>query len=418
MNDPFTRALLFVRQGRYREAESYLRQAIQSDPDDPQCFFFLATCLMHDPKTRPEALSMIDHALRLRPTQAFYHAQRANILILLSRTKEALVEVQSARVLAPNSPDSYVAESLAMLASGKPCDAERAARQALGLDPGNEAAGDSLADALRMQGRLEESAAEIRGLLGKNPENPWAHSSAGMLALQQGNVREAESHFLSALRIDPEHREAREGLLHAFRSRSALYRAYLKYSFAMEKLGRGGRTAFVIGLLVLMQIANVAFVGRLAPVGVAVVAIYFLFVLWIWAAKSVGNLFLMFDRFARLSLRSGEKREAVVVGGGALAGVALFVAGLVLKQISVIIVGLTLVAGAFPMSLVFTNRSKIGCLVFGAIGGVVYLGGLVSLLLAVLPAGATVDAVTALFGWIMILALITTWVGNIPALRR
>jgi tetratricopeptide (TPR) repeat protein len=305
-----------------------------------------------------------------------------------------------------------------MLVCGKPREAERAARQALALDAGNEAAGDSLADALRMQGRLEESAVEIRGLLGKNPENPWAHSSAGMLALQRGAVREAQEYFLSALRIDPEHREAREGLLHAFRSRMPLYRTYLKYSFAMEKLGRGGRTAVVIGLLVLMQIANIALVGSLASVGVIVVALYFLFVLWIWAAKSIGNLFLLFDRFARHSLRSGEKQEALVVGGGALAGVALFVAGLLLKQVGVVIIGLTLVAGAFPMSLVFTNRSEIGRVVFGVIGGVVYLGGLISLLLVTLPAGATLDAVTALFGWTMILALVTTWVGNIPALRR
>jgi tetratricopeptide (TPR) repeat protein len=417
MNDPFTRALLFVRQGRYREAESYLRQAIQSNPDDPQCFFFLATCLMHDPKTRPESLSMIDRALRLHPTQAFYHAQRANILILLNRTKEAMAEVLSSRSLAPNSPDSYVAESLAMLACGKPPKAERAARQALALDPGNEAAGDSLADALRMQGRLEESAAAIRGLLGKNPENSWAHTSAGMLALQRGDVRDAEAHFLSALRIDPEHREAREGLLHAFRARSPLYRAYLNYSFLMDKLGRGGRTAVIIGLLVLTQIANVAFVGRFAAVGVAVVVFYFLFVLWVWAAKSIGNLFLLFDRFARLSLRSGEKREALVVGGGALAGLTLFLTGLLLKQIGVIIVGLTLVAGAFPMSLVFTNQSKIGRISFAVIGAVVYLGGLVSLLLALTPLGATAETVTGLFGWTMILALLTTWIGNIPALR-
>ncbi len=373
---------------------------------------------MHDPKTRPEALSMIDQALRLRPTQAFYHAQRANILVLLSRTKEALVEVNSARNLDPNSPDSYVAESLAMLVYGKPREAERAARQALALDAGNEAAADSLADALRMQGRLEESAAEVQGLLGKNPENPWAHSSAGMLALQRGEIRQAEEHFLSALRIDPEHREAREGLLHAYRSRMPLYRAYLKYSFAMEKLGRTGRAVVVIGLLVVMQIANFAFVGRLASVGVAVVALYFLFVLWIWAAKSVGNLFLLADRFARLSLRPSEKREAVAVGGGAVAGVGLFIAGLLLKQIGVVIVGLTLVAAAFPMSLVFTNRSKRGQIVFSIIAGLVYLGGLVSLLLAVLPNGATVDSVTLIFGWTMILALVTTWIGNIPALRR
>src|SRR6202023_2075115 len=158
----------------------------------------------------------------------------------------------------PGSPDSYVAESLVMLVLSNPQEAERAARQALALDAQNEAAGDSLADALRMQGKLEESAAQIRGLLGRNPENPWTHSSAGMLALQRGEILAAETHFLTALRIEPEHREAREGLLHAFRARSPLYRAYLKYSFTMEKLGRTGRGMVVIGLLILIQIANLA----------------------------------------------------------------------------------------------------------------------------------------------------------------
>jgi tetratricopeptide (TPR) repeat protein len=418
MNDSFARALLFVRQGRYREAESYLRIAIQNDPEDPQSFFFLATCLMHDPNTRPEALSMIDQALRLRPTRAVYHAQRANILILLSRTKEALAEVELARSLAPDSPDSYVAESLVMLVLGKPQEAERAAREALALDAENEAAGDSLADALRMQGKLEASAAQIRGLLGRNPENPWTHSSAGMLALQRGEVRAAEAHFLSALRIEPEHREARDGLLHAFRARSPLYRGYLKYSFMMEKLGRTGRGMLVIGLLILMQFANLVLVGRLAPIGIVLVAFYCLFVLWIWVAKGVGNLFLLFDRFARIALRNDEKAEALVVGGGVILGLASFAVGLWVKQISVIFVGLTLIAAAFPMSLLFTNRSKPGRIVFGLVGAFVYLGGLASFLLVTLPPGSAAGFATTVFGWTMILALVTTWLGNIPALRR
>ena len=126
----------------------------------------------------------------------------------------------------------------------------------------------------------------------------------------------------------------------------------------MEKLGRTGRGILVIGLLVLMQFANLVFVGRLAPVGIVLVAFYCLFVLWVWVAKGVGNLFLLFDRFARLALRSDEKREALVVGGGVLLGLGLFATGLLVKQISVIFVGLTLIAAAFPMSLVFTNRSR------------------------------------------------------------
>jgi Tfp pilus assembly protein PilF len=418
MNESFTRALLFVKQGRYREAESYLRQAIQNDPQDPQGFFFLATCLMHDPKNRSEALSMIDQALRLCPNRAFYHAQRANILVLLGRAKEAMREVEESRTLAPDSADSYVAESVVMLISGKPQEAERAARRALALDAENEAAGDSLADALRIQGKLEESGAQICGLLARNPENPWTHSSAGMLALQKGDGPAAERHFLAALRLDPEHSEAREGLLHAFRARSPLYRAYLRYSFTMERLGRARRGLVVIALLLLMQIANVTFVGRFAPIGFALVAVYCLFVLWIWVARGVGNLFLLFDRFARHALGSGEKREAIVVGGGVLVGLTLFAAGLLLKQIRLILPGLTFVSAVFPMSLVFTNRSKAGRIVFGLVGALVYLGGFISVLLLFLPVSSAGDFAASLFGCTMILALLATWIGNIPSLRR
>ena len=64
-----------------------------------------------------------------------------------------------------------------------------------------------------------------------------------------------------------------------------------------------------------------------------------------------------------------------MVGGGVLVGLPLFATGLLTKQISVIFVGLTLIAAAFPMSLVFTNRSEAGRIVFSLVGAFVYLGG-------------------------------------------
>jgi hypothetical protein len=47
----------------------------------------------------------------------------------------------------------------------------------------------------------------------------------------------------------------------------------------------------VIGLLILMQFANVAFVGPLAPINRAR-CLLFLFVLWIWVAKGVAISFV------------------------------------------------------------------------------------------------------------------------------
>src|ERR1700675_1792044 len=99
MTESFTRALLFVKQGRYKEAEPFLRDAIKEDPMDPQGFFFLAICLLHDSQRLREALSMIDEALRLHPSRGSYHAQRANILVILGRSKEAMSEIAEARRL-------------------------------------------------------------------------------------------------------------------------------------------------------------------------------------------------------------------------------------------------------------------------------------------------------------------------------
>jgi len=58
MSESLTRALLFVKQGRYREAEFYLRQAIQNDPQDPQGFFFFGD--LFDARSKESFRSAID----------------------------------------------------------------------------------------------------------------------------------------------------------------------------------------------------------------------------------------------------------------------------------------------------------------------------------------------------------------------
>jgi hypothetical protein len=131
----------------------------------------------------------------------------------------------------------------------------------------------------------------------------------------------------------------------------------------MERLRPARRGFVVIGLLLLMQLANFTFVGKLAPIGFALVAVYCLFVLWIWVARGVGNLFLLFDRFARHALRNGEKGRPwwLVAGDGRGYIVCRWS---VAQQIGVVFLGLTLVGAVFPMSLVFTNRSKAGRIVW------------------------------------------------------
>ena len=84
----------------------------------------------------------------------------------------------------------------------------------------------------------------------------------------------------------------------------------------MEKLGRTGRGVLVLGLLILMQLANVLLVGRLAPVGIVLVALYCLFVLWIWVRREWGTSFCyLIDSLARPYGPTKKKRLSWSVGG-------------------------------------------------------------------------------------------------------
>src|SRR5258706_135859 len=156
---------------------------------------------------------------------------------------------------------------------GRYADAENAFRAAL-------------AQALRLQNKMAENAGHLAGMLARDPEDPYTHANAGWAALQRGRHREAEVHFREALRLNPAFDSAREGLLNSFRARSPIYRAYLRYCFAMQRLSSGSRWAVIIGLYLAARFGS----RMKGGLGLAVMALYFLFVLWGLVARPVGHL--------------------------------------------------------------------------------------------------------------------------------
>ena len=112
-------------------------------------------------------------------------------------------------------------------------DAETAAREALALDPDSSGAANLLSHALRIQGKSGENEGRIEAMLARDPESDDNHCAAGWQALQSGKREQAQTHFMEALRLNPENDLAREGMLEAFKARSPLYRSYLKWAFWM-----------------------------------------------------------------------------------------------------------------------------------------------------------------------------------------
>jgi len=402
------RGLQLKELGRYTDAESAFREALAQEPNDAFALHQLAGCQWQIPGRHKDALETINQAITVEPNESEHHVLRAFILCVLDRPKEALAAARTALGFAPNDTSAFAAEAQAHLQMESWALAEQAARQSLALDADNSVAANQLAQALRLQNKQAENAAHLAGMLARDPDDAFTHANAGWAALQRGEHREAEVHFREALRLDPDFDYAREGLLNSFRARSPIYRAYLKYSFAMQRLSQGARWAVIIGLYLAVK-----FAGRL-PGGFVLVALYFLFVLWVWVARGVGNFILLFDRFARYALRPREKTEAVAVGGGLCLGLVLLGLGVAFSPMTLVL-GLGLVAAVFPLSMTFTNESKIGTWLFGSIAAVTLGAAILTSLSDFIP---VLKPSFQVFGIGAFGCLASTWLGNIRALNR
>jgi hypothetical protein len=299
-------------------------------------------------------------------------------------------------------------------------EAEECARTALELDADDEFASNLLAHALRMQNRLAESEDESRRRLARNPEDAFSFANAGWSALQRGDVQGAENHFKEALRIDPEMEHARDGLKHSYRARSAFFRVFLKWSFFMQRFSSKHQFAIIIGLVVGFRILRslAASVHPLLVIPVAVV--YFLLVFGSWLSEGIANFLLLRDPVARLSLSGGEKAEGAAMGLLLCGGLLTLVAGAATGISPLIIAGGLLMITALPASLVFTNQSRLGRMVFSAICLILLvLGGVMVGDVAVHPARPILEGTAgSLFGIVIVLGLGSTWLGMIPALRK
>lgn len=407
------RGQVILEQGRFPEAEKYFRESLAEEPNDPSALYFLAVCQARQDRGA-QALETMDRALSLEPEVADFHAFRGLLLADLRRHADALKSVNEALQLEPDSDYAWSAQAGVFLSRKEWAKAEASARKALELNPDNASAANQLAHALRLQNRLQESADQTAYMLSENPEDVDSRITAGWVALQSGDHKGAEAHFLEALRLDADNEDARDGLKEAFRARSPMYRGYLNYCFYLQRFTDGKQWLIIIGLIFAVKFANAILPG---PIAMLVIVLYFLFVLWAHVAQAAGNFQISFDRFARHALNTPEKVEAWVVGGGVVAGLPVFLIGLATGIAPLLIIGLTLIAMAFPFAYTFTNKSHFGRMLFGATGLFVLATGLANLAVAtgLSPERTEISGATAIAG---LAVMAVTWLANVRALNQ
>ena len=410
--------LRFLQLGRYSDAEQRFKDALASEPDSDALLGLLAHSVHAQDDREKEALEIIDRAIAVEPNEADHHTMRAFILNSLARPRDAVTAARLAQSLDPHSAQCLAAQAQSHILMKDWTDAERAAREALAINPDYSTAANLLAESLRNQGRDVENRAQIAGMLERDPENAYTHHSAGWAALQRGDHRAAETHFREALRLSPGLEGSRQGLLASFRSRSPFYSGYLRYCLWMGRLKEKSQWAVILGFYVGFRLLRAAAKTVSPTLALAIGALYLLLVLWAFVANPVGNFILLFDRFARYALKRNEAIEAAIAGGSVVVGLALLCMGFALGMQWALLLGGALALGAIPWSMVFTNGSRVGAMLFGAVGLAVWLGAG-----CVLVGDAVNSKVIGDAGLVVLYVgvggvIVSTWLSGVRALRR
>lgn len=419
MQDHQARGHILRHQGRYEEAESFFKQAIAAEPDSDAAYAELALCQLEQEGRKKDALDNIDRAIRIEPEADYYHALRSLILSRLHRGREALTAADTAVAIDPDSGFNYAVKAQALAEQLRWAEAEEYCRKALAQDSDNSFAANLLASVLRMQGKQVESEFAASRLLADDPEDAFAHFNAGWAALQRHDHRTAEGHFREALRLDADFDAAREGLLESFKARSLFYRAYLRYCFWIQRFTAGTQWAIIIGLYLAYTFGR-TILNHIHPLaGVAVVILYLGFGLWVWLAPGIGSFLVLLDRSARHALKSAQAWQGIAVGGGVFLGILLLAGSAITHYPPGMVLGGALFAASLPASLTFGNRSRKGRMLFGAITAFVYLAGLGVTVTEAFrhPAEFSGRSGELIFAGI-IAAVLCTWIGNVPSLRR
>ncbi|PQJ77669.1 tetratricopeptide repeat protein [Polaribacter porphyrae] len=308
-NQHYLRGVQLFQLGRYQDAISYFKKALQEIPEDFNSIFHLAHCYLSlDDLEKSE--EMATALLRIDPDDENAYFLLSQIYFSKSEFKKALEFINKAISIYPYEADFFGQKSYIELNEKKYESSLKFANEGLALEPNNKLCLNARVQALTKLERKEEATSTIENLLEKDPENAYSHANVGWSNLENGNTKGALHHFKEALAIDPNFDYAREGMSTALKSKNFVYSWYLKYSFWMSKKSSKQQWVFIIGIYLAYRfsvklLSNTEYTFLVIPIIIA----YLLFALGGWLMESLSNAILIFDNYGKYLLDRDQQKS-------------------------------------------------------------------------------------------------------------
>ena len=323
------RARLLLDQGRTNDAIKEVKQVLHKDPENDEALSLYARCL-YDKNEIDEGIEIILQAIRIDPENSFYFYLLAFGYYKKDENFAALDNLDKAIRLNPYNPEYYGLSAFIHLEEKDFGLALEKADEGLALDPENITCLNARSTALNKLKRTDDAIETMQDALAQDPDNEFTHATVGWNFLEKGKHKDAAKHFREALRINPDHRNARAGLKEALKSKIPPYRWLLQYSFWVNNKSKKARWVIPVALYITVRILSGVLRSNesTAVVGGIIVALYLVFVVTSWIINPLANFFLLFHSDGKYALDLTEKWTAITVVSSLILGCLIFVPAL------------------------------------------------------------------------------------------
>lgn len=318
------RANLLLSQGRPKDAETFAKKALETDPDDDAALSILARCYM-DQHNYDEAIQLLQKAIAKEPGESLYFYLLGFCYYHENDASLAERYVREAIQMNPYNPGYFGLMAYIYIGERRFEEALEKANEGLALDAEDITCLNARSTAQNKLKMTDDAIATMQDALAKDPDNEFTHSVVGWNLLEKGKHNEARTHFREALRIDPGMSSAQEGLKEALKSKIPPYRWLLQFGFWLQNKGKNFTWIFLIGLYVIVRVVvSISMKNKATEnFGVVLAGAYALFAGMSWFLHPMANAFLLFHKDGKHALSAGEKWNARAFLSCILIGIAI-----------------------------------------------------------------------------------------------
>ena len=194
--------LILINLRKLKEAEFYIRKAIQLNPKDSIAYSNLGG-LLKDHKKLKEAEILLQKAIEINPKDSISHSNLGSVLKDLGMLEDAEKSLQKAIEINPKDYLAYSMMGEVLRDLDKLEEAEISLQKAIEINPSDYRTYSKIGGVLRDLNKLKQAEQSFHKAIEINPKDYTAHSMMGGVLRGLGKLEEAEKSLQKAIEINP-----------------------------------------------------------------------------------------------------------------------------------------------------------------------------------------------------------------------